>query len=176
MAKREVALLSFEFTDKDPSFTPRTPYYWMSPEELDGISKYPYILDYDCPFSLTAKIGENTYTFDGCVPKGFTYNLADIFGPLQYISYDRHSPFVKNASFIHDYMIARKAILYDDWKMAELGITPSEFRVITSEVFCHVLKYNGVPHDKAHLMTFFMNGWQILQRSWYSLGETETHI
>ena len=46
MGRRKISLVEFEFTDKDPIFTPRTPYYWMTDEELQGIAKYYYVLDW----------------------------------------------------------------------------------------------------------------------------------
>ena len=105
MAKREIVLESFEFTEEDPKFTPRTPYKWMSNDEKESIAHYPYILDAQCPFCASFKVDGNPVTLRGVVPKGFTYNLADIHWLLEPIAYDKHSPFVKDASFIHDYMV-----------------------------------------------------------------------
>lgn len=172
---RKVVLVDFHF-EKEPEFTPRTPYWYMTYEELDAIKNYPYILDTDCNFELTVKLDEEEFTFNARVPKAFTYNLADIPFFLQWIAYDRHSPFVKNASFIHDYMTSRKAVLWEDWKLKELGITPLEFKKISSEVFCHVLKHNAVPYGKAHMMAIFVDLWQYLVPSWYALGKTETYL
>ena len=174
--KRRISLVEFSFTDKDPIFTPRTPYYWMSDEELEGIAKYYYVLDHDCPFKFTVKIDNELYTFESNIPKGFTYNLADIPGILQLISYDKHSPFVKNASFIHDYMLSRKRILYTDWEMAEKGITPIEFKRITSEIFGYVLRYNGVHYGKAMFMAKLVDMFQTLIPRWYSIGTKEFEI
>ena len=173
--KRKISLLDFAFAE-EPIFTPRTPYYWMSDEELQGISKYYLILDKDCPFKFTVKIDAETYSFDATIPKGFTYNMADIPPFLQFITYDRHSPFVKNASFIHDYMLSRKRILYSDWKLEEKGIEPLEFKRITSEIFGYVLRYNGVPYRKAKLMAKVVDMFQTLVPRWYSLTIKEFEI
>ena len=172
---RKVTVVEFNFA-KEPEFTPRTPYWYMTYEELEGIKNFPYILDFDCSFTMVVKVGDEEYTLSAVIPKGFTYNLADIPPFLQILSYDRHSPFVKNASFIHDYMTSRKAVLWEDWELKKLGITPLEFKRITSEVFCHVLKYNAVPYGKAHLMAWFMDLWQYTVPSWYALGKTETSL
>lgn len=174
--KRKISLVDFAFTEAEPVFTPRTPYYWMTDEELQGIAKYFYILDYDCPFAFTVKVGEEVHKFEGVVPKGFTYNLADIPPFLQIISYDRHSPFVKNGSFIHDYMLSRKRILYTDWKMEEKGIAPLEFKKITSEIFGYVLRYNGVPYGKAKLMAKIVDIFQTFLPRWYSLNVKEFEV
>lgn len=176
LGKRKVSLLDFSFTDHEPVFTPRTPYYWMTDEELEGIAKYYMVLDYDCPFKFTARIGDKEYTFEANIPAGFTYNMADIPPFLQCISYDRHSPFVKNASFIHDYLLSRKRILYTDWSMEEKGITPLEFKKITSEIFGYVLRYNGVPYRKAKLMAMIVDLFQYLIPRWYSLTVKEFEI
>ena len=170
---RKVSLLDFSFTDHEPVFTPRTPYYWMTAEELKGIAEYYLVLDYDCPFQFSARIGEEDFTFDANIPAGFTYNMADIPPFLQIISYDRHSPFVKNASFIHDYLLSRRRILYNDWEMEAKGITPLEFKKITSEIFGYVLRYNGVPYRKAWLMAKVVDIFQYLVPKWYSLNVKE---
>ena len=173
--KRKISLLDFAFAE-EPIFTPRTPYYWMSDEELQGISKYYLILDKDCPFKFTVKIDAETYSFDATIPKGFTYNMADIPPFLQFITYDRHYPFVKNASFIHDYLCSRKRVLYEEWNLKEQGISGAEFRNMTTLIFCHVLKQNAVPYKKAHLMAFCVNLFQSLIYEWYTLDKTETTL
>ena len=176
MAKRKVILTSFDFTDHEPSFTPRTPYAWMSADELESIANFPFILDERCPFCAVFKVNEQTITLRGVVPKGFTYNLADIPWLVEPIAYDKHSPFVKNASFIHDYLCSRRRQLYNDWGLKEKGITPFEFKDMTSLIFCHVLRQNAVPYSKARLMSTFVNLWQYTNPEWYSLDKTETSL
>lgn len=177
MSKKKIVLESFEFTNGAPSFTPRTPYDYMLPEEIKDIKNYPYMLDYHTPFAAVFRINdEQRVTLRGVVPKGFCYNLADIPFLCQLISYDKHSPFVKDASFIHDYLIDRKKALYKHWELKEKGFTPADFRLMTSLIFCHQLKENAVPYNKAQLMAFFVNAWQTLLPSWYSLDKTETTL
>lgn len=176
MSKRQIVLESFEFTEKDPDFTPRTPYSWMSEDELNSIAKYPYSLDENCPFCALFKVDGQAVTLRGVVPAGFTYNLADIPWFVEPISYDKHSPFVKNASFMHDYLVSHKKDLYLLWNLKDKGVTPIEFKKMTSIVFCHILKQNAVPYSKAQLMAFFVDLWQYCIPGWYSLGKTETTL
>lgn len=166
--KRQIILADFSFKE-EPKLCPRTPYYWMTEEELLGISKYYYILEKDCFINFTVLIDSSPYTFECKIPAGFTYNLADIWGPLQWITYDKHSPYVKNASLVHDYMISRKKVLYDDLKFKEKGITPLEFKKITSEIFGYILIYNAVPYKKAKFMATVMDCYQTFRPAWYSL-------
>lgn len=175
MGRKDVVLKSFVF-EEEPSFTPRTPYYWFSGEELDSIKNYPFISDYRVPFVIDVEVNGTPITLRGVIPKGFCYNLADIPWIVEPLSYDKHSPFVKNASFIHDYMVSHKRDLYEVWELKDKGITPSQFRIISSLVFAHVLKYNGVPYYKAKLMAFFVDLWQSLLSEWKVLDKMETTL
>lgn len=175
MGRKNVVLKSFVF-EEEPSFTPRTPYYWYSEEEKESIKKYPFISDYRVPFVMDVEVKGTPITLRGVVPKGFCYNLADIPWIVEPLSYDKHSPFVKNASFIHDYLVSHKRDLYEGWELKSKGIAPSDFRVITSLVFAHVLKYNGVSYFKARLMAFFVDLWQSFFSEWRVLGKTETRL
>ena len=94
---------------------------------------------------------------------------------LIYINY-HDSPFVKDASCIHDYLISRKRRLYEEWELKEKGITPEDFRVLTSLVFAYQLQYNGVPYGKAKLMAFFVDLWQTVLPSWRTLDKTEIEL
>lgn len=175
MKKRKVILKNFEYKT-EPQIVPRTPYYYMDEEELRSITDYPYLVKERCAFEFTVEIDNKDYTFSGVIPNGFLYNVADIPWFVEPITYDKHSPFVKNASLIHDFLLARKRVLYEDWKLKELGITPVEFKEITSLVFCHVLKYNAVPYGKAQIMSFFVNLWQTTIVDWYNIDKTETQL
>lgn len=172
MGRKDVILKSFTF-EKEPSFTPRTPYYWMTDEEKSSIEKYPFMSDYRVPFIIETEIDQKHLRLEGVIPKGFCYNLADIPWILEPISYDKHSPFVKNASFIHDYLISRKRALYETWGLKEKGVTTENFRILTSLIFAHVLRYNGVPYRKACLMAFFVDMWQSILSEWKTLDKSE---
>lgn len=174
---RKLVLKEFSFTNGDPKFTPRTPYVGMTDDELLSIEKFPYILNERCPFKAVFQVGRNQEVeLTGVVPKGFTYNCADIPFLCQPLSYDKHSPFVKNASFIHDYLCSRKRALYNEWGLKLQGITGAEFRNMTSIIFCHALMQNAVPYKKAHLMSFCVNTFQSLIYEWYTLDRTETGL
>lgn len=172
MGRKDVILESFKF-DTEPSFTPRTPYYTMCEEELESIRKFPFISDYKVSFTIVASVRDIKLELTGVIPKGFCYNLADIPWIAEPLSYDKHSPFVKNASYIHDYLISRKKVLYLDWELKEKGVTPKDFRILTSLIFAYVLKLNAVPHYKAHLMATFVDMWQSILPSWRALDKTE---
>lgn len=175
MGRKDIILKSFTFSE-EPKFTPRTPYYYMTEEELLSIKKFPFISDKRVDFEIECSIRGTDYTLKGTVPKGFTYNLADILWILEPISYDKHSPFVKDASYIHDYLISRKRSLYEFWELKEKGVTPADFRVLTSLIFAYQLRYNGVPYNKARLMAFFVDLWQSVLPSWKSLDKTEIKL
>ena len=175
-AKRKVSLLDFSFKDKEPRVISRIPYYWMTDEELQSIHKFPYMVGERCPFEFSVKVGEDVHKFEGAIPKGFPWNCADIPFLLQPISYDKHSPFVIQGSLIHDYLLSRKRVLYTDWEMKEKGIAPLEFKKITSEIFGYVLRYNGVPYRKAHLMAKMVDIFQCFIPRWYSLDIKEFEV
>ena len=175
MGRNNVILKSFVF-EEEPSFTPRTPYYWTSQEEKESIKNFPFISDYRVPFVMDVEVNGTPITLRGVIPKGFCYNLADIPWIVEPISYDKHSPFVKNASFIHDYLVSHKRDLYETWELKEKGVKPNDFRVITSLVFMNVLRYNGVSYTKAKIMAFFVDVFQSFLSEWKTLDKTETSL
>ena len=175
MGRRNVVLKSFVF-EEEPSFTPRSVYYWMSDEEKTSIKKFPFISDYRVPFVMDVEVNGASITLRGVIPKGFCYNLADIPWIVEPFTYDKHSPFVKNASFIHDYLISHKKALYETWELKEKGVSPNDFRIITSLAFAHVLKYNGVPYAKAKIMAFCVDLFQSFISEWNTLDKTETSL
>lgn len=175
MGRKDVVLKSFSFSE-EPSFTPRTPYYWMTEEEKLSIGKFPFISDKRVDFTIVFTVKGKEFTLNGTIPKGFTYNLADIPWIVEPLAYDKHSPFVKDASYIHDYLISRKRKLYELWDLKAQGVTPENFRVLTSLVFAYQLRYNGVRYTKAHIMAFFVDLWQSLIPSWRTLDKTEIEL
>ena len=66
--------------------------------------------------------------------------------------------------------------MYEEWELKEKGITPEDFRVLTSLVFAYQLQYNGVPYGKAKLMAFFVDLWQTVLPSWRTLDKTEIEL
>ena len=83
---------------------------------------------------------------------------------------------MKNASFIHDYLVSHKRDLYETWELKEKGVKPNDFRVITSLVFMNVLRYNGVSYAKAKIMAFFVDVFQSFLSEWKTLDKTETSL
>lgn len=163
-------VLDFIFLDK-PAIRPRTPLEGMSPKELESITKLPYRIGKNCHFSVIVKVDDQEIEFRATIPKGFCYNMANIIDPFEPFTYDKHSPFVKDASLIHDYLLCKKVDLYKNWDMQKYKITPSNFRKITSEIFCIVLKKNAVEDKKANLMAGAVDIWQILQwKTWRKVG------
>ena len=67
-------------------------------------------------------------------------------------------------------------LLYTDWKMDEKGITPLEFKRITSEIFGYELRYNAVPYGKAKLMAKVVDLFQYFIPGWYSLNIKEFEV
>lgn len=159
MAKCKV--VDFKFLDK-PRFRERTPLKGMSIKQLESIKELPFKLVRNCTFSIIVEVDKKEIEFKSTVCKGFCYNMADIPWILQPLSYDDESPFVKNASFAHDYLLSRRVELYNNWRMEELGISPRDFRKITSDVFAMILKQSAVPDWKANAMAFAVDSYQKL--------------
>ena len=175
MGRKDVVLKSFKLFE-EPDVKVRTPYYHMSDNEKLSIEKFPFITTNRVEFKIDCIIRDKELELSGIIPKGFCYNFADIPWVVEPLSYDKHSPFVKDASCIHDYLISRKRRLYEEWELKEKGITPEDFRVLTSLVFAYQLQYNGVSYGKAKLMAFFVDLWQTALPSWRTLDKTEIEL
>ena len=78
--------------------------------------------------------------------------MADIPFLLQAISYDKHSPYVRDAALVHDYMLKYKKELYNMWNLKAYGMDHRDFRILTSDVFERALLCAGVPERKARKM------------------------
>lgn len=152
-------VLDFHF-EEEPKIKERQPLKGMSKKELTSIKRFPFMVIKSVNFDIMLDIHGNKFIFGGTIPKGFCYNMADIPDLVQCISYDKHSPFVRTASLIHDYLLVNKFRLYEKWKLAELGLTFAEFRDVTSNVFRIELENSAVPEKKASLMSKFVNLWQ----------------
>ena len=160
---RTFTFKDFYFVNKDPKTRERQPREGMTDKELISIDKYPYIVLENTNFVIKLQLNSGKIReLKGVIPKGFCYNMADIPGIFQYISFDKHSPFVRSASLIHDYLLANKFKLYSKWNLADLDISFSDFRYITSEVFRKELEASGVKPDKAKAMANAVDLWQRL--------------
>ena len=147
----DYAIEYFKF-EEQPHIIPRTPLKGMSKRELKSIKKYPYIIVKNCNFEFKVVYGEESLKLKGTIPKGFCYNQADIPFILQPIAFDKHSPFVKDASLIHDYLLWAKVFYYNYWDLANKGFTVADFRRMTSKIFELALIRASVNEDKASLM------------------------
>jgi len=166
-------VLDFKFINK-PVFRERTPLEGMSKKQLEAIEELPFRLIKNCTFVIVVHVDKKEYEFKATVTKGFCYNMADIPLLLQPISFDDKSPFVKNASFVHDYLLLRKIDLYKNWKMKELGISVSDFRKITSSTFGLILKQNAVNDLKADVMAKMVDIYQSLL--WISWNKCDKYL
>lgn len=152
-------VLDFHF-EEEPKIKERQPVKGMSKMELDSIKRFPFMVVKSVNFDIMLDIHGKKFIFGGTIPKGFCYNMADIPDVLQCISYDKHSPFVRTASLIHDYLLVNKFRLYEKWQLDKLGLTFAEFRDVTSNVFRIELENSAVPVKKASLMAKAVNLWQ----------------
>lgn len=172
MGRKDITVKSVIFSE-EPVIVERTPYYYMSENDKISIEKFPFISINRVSFAINCVVRDIELNLSAVIPNGFCYNLADIPWLVEPISYDKHSPFVKNASYLHDYLISRKKVLYEHWELKKKNITPQDFRVITSLAFAYVLEYNGVPYTKAKLMAQCVDMWQTFLPSWKNLDRTE---
>lgn len=157
--KKRIRVKDFHFVEK-PDVDERQPLKGMSRKELGSIKRFPFVVVKNANFGILIEIDGNDYYFSGTIREGFCYNMADIPDMLQCISYDKHSPFVKSASLIHDFLLVNKFKLYKKWNLEGLGVTFSDFRNITSDVFRIELENSAVPVKKAILMSKAVNLWQ----------------
>ena len=169
MKFNKIELEKFEFLGDEPKVIARTPFKWMTKEEIADVKRYPYLIEISCPFSIYFKFNGTDIVLRGIIPELFKYNEADIPDLLQPIAFDRHSPFVKDASLIHDYILDNRERLWKTWELKEKGLSVWDFRKISSLVFGYQLEQNAVPHWKAVLMAFFTHLWQLVVPRWYKI-------
>lgn len=146
--------LQFVSFGKEPHIDERSTSIHNTKEMNKDIAKFPFVVREELPFEIRF-IFKKKYavTLKDVIPAGFTYNMADIPFWLQPISYDKHSPYVRDAALIHDYLLKYKKELYKLWNLkAAYGMRHQDFRILTSDVFEYVLIQSGVPEKKARLM------------------------
>lgn len=165
----KIFLEKFEFLGEDPKVVARTPYKWMSKELINDIHRLPFTLNKPCAFSIELNVDGYPLILRATIPETFNFNEADIPFILQPIAYDKHSPFVKNASLVHDFILNERENLWRTWDLPGKGLTSGDFRYITSIVFGYILEQNAVPVWKAKLMALLTHLWQLVVPRWYRL-------
>lgn len=149
---KDIQLLFVTFLD-DPHIDERSTSKFNTKEMNKDIAKFPYMVMKELPFEIKFIFKEKyEVVLRDTIPAGFTYNMADIPFLFQPISYDKHSPYVRDASLIHDFLLKYKKELYTMWNLQEYGMDHRDFRILTSDVFEDVLIQRGVPESKAKLM------------------------
>lgn len=145
--------LQFVSFGKEPHIDERSTSIHNTKEMNKDIAKFPYMVKEELPFEIKFIFREKyEVVLKDVIPAGFTYNMADIPLLLQPISYDKHSPYVRDAALIHDYLLKYKKELYNLWNLKAYGMNHRDFRILTSDVFEYVLVQADVPPKKAHLM------------------------
>ena len=145
--------LQFVTFEKEPHIDERTTSIYNTKEQNKDIADFPYIVTEEVPFEIRFIFKEqHEVVLKDTIPAGFTYNMADIPFLLQPISYDKHSPYVRDAALIHDYLLKYKKELYKLWNLKAYGMGHRDFRILTSDVFEYVLIRSGVPKKKARFM------------------------
>ena len=137
----------------EPIVVTRTTDENFTAETNKDIARFPYLVCNDVGFEITFDFKDKyNIKIKDVIPAGFVYNMADIPFLLQPISYDKHSPYVKNASLIHDYILKGKKDFYKLWQLKDYGMDHRDFRILTSDIFEKVLIQDGVPARKARRM------------------------
>ena len=145
--------LQFVTFNKEPHVDERKTSCHNTKEMNDDIAAYPFMVMENVSFELRFMFKKKyEVALKDTIPAGFTYNMADIPFLLQPISYDKHSPYVRDASLIHDYLLKYKKELFKLWNLKDYGMNHRDFRILTSDVFEYVLLQSGVPKNKATRM------------------------
>ena len=120
---------------------------------IENKKKYPFKLHN----SLTVCVQTDKRNFSFTIPKKFTWNGADIPRVLWRIIGSRTDNQFLLGSMIHDYLLNNKYYM-----MSEVleGITPNEYRRLTSLIFRECIKKNGTNKIKANIMSFFVDCFQ----------------
>lgn len=149
----DIQITDFEWI-VEPKEETRKPKKGMSEEILKSIKNNPYIITNNCSFKFRFTYSGSSHQRIGNIPEGFYYNRANIPWITEPVSYDKHSPFVADASLVHDWMLFMKDKgLYTEWHLDRLKISSREFRILTSKLFEHILICSGVGLTKARFMT-----------------------
>lgn len=132
---KDLRLTFFSFGHK-PVIEERSTSADFTKDMNKDIAKYPFMNMDDLPFEINAVFKNKIdVRLADTIPAGFVYNMADIPFLLQVVSYDKHSPYVRDAALVHDYMLKYKKELYNMWNLKAYGMDHRDFRILTSDVF-----------------------------------------
>lgn len=126
----------------------------------DNKIKYPFELFNT--IKVTIKTTKRKFSFD--IPKGYTYNGADIPKVFWRIIGSKTDNTFLLSALLHDYLLDFKAFIIN--KCIKEPITIEEYRRLTSLVFREKLKLQGVNTIKANIMAGAVQIFQSLFCSW----------
>lgn len=149
---KNITNLSFNFKT-EPHIDKRSTSAAYTDEMNKDIASKSYMVIDDAEFNISF-LFKNKYQINlfDTIPFGFCYNMANIPFFAQPITYDKDSPYVRDASLIHDYLLDNKEALYEMWNLKAYGLDRRDFRILTSDIFEIGLLQAGVPPKKARLM------------------------
>ena len=107
--------------------------------------------------SISVCVETTKRNFSFCIHNGFTWNGADIPRFLWQLVGSRTSNDFLLASMVHDYILNFKYQLMNE---VLNGISPDEYRRLTTLIFREIVKINGTKTLKANIMSFFIDCWQ----------------
>ncbi len=139
----------------------------MSKEEIISviIEPEPDIRDvdiYEYPYQLfntvTIKVETTCRKFEFDIYNGYYWNGADIPVILWSIVGSRHNPEFRKPSMLHDFMLQYKKYILKEVLHNE--VSASEYRRLTSLIFCKSLVMQGTKLFKAKIMSWCVDVFQ----------------
>lgn len=128
-------------------------------EIINSKKKYPFEL-FD---SLLVKVSTTQRNFEFTIFNGYTWNGADIPRFFWRIIGSRTDNDFLVASMLHDYLLEFKSYMMNE--ILDNKLTKKEYRRLTSLIFRHVIKEQGTNTIKANIMSWFVDVYQIFNRS-----------
>ncbi len=125
-----------------------------SSESIKQKKKFPFVLNNTVDvFILTSKRG-----FGFTVPKGYTWNGADIPRLFWRVIGSRTDNDFLVASMLHDYMLEFKSYMMKEILKNEISV--NEYRRLTSLIFREKIKNQGTCVIKANIMAWCVDVYQ----------------
>lgn len=115
----------------------------------------------DKPFKLlndvSLRVNTDDYFFVLTIPKGYTWNGADVPASLWWFGSSKDNEFLI-PSMVHDYLLEYKTDIFNRYSF--LFEMPEEYRRITSLVFRELCKQSGISTLKANIAGFCVDIYQ----------------